>query len=723
MLTPEKAREDYRSAMAALRQLSLTHGLLPEQRQAINDGLDTLTFNFIDQVEMEFNALSSQYSDFISAMSAIIANLQGGITPVAGLNRLTGIVSEGASLINAATGAPAGAKGLSKAAKSAANGNGADRIRVLCVHGVGHQEGDPDFENQWRLAVASGVMRWSMAKPMELRFVKYDDLFAAAPLSTLEVAAAVAKLSVSGLVHTIGDLFHPSRGFGQIRESMRWTAGMVVQWAQDNRLRAAARDRIVKGFSDDFPPDVILAHSLGSLLCYDTFARPENRDLLKDRIFVTFGSQIGNPFVRNTLGGRIRPLESARRWFHLFNPHDDAFTAELRVPSPNFEQVNTSFDIDGILDHDAREYLSHPNTTDIVWRAVTVPNSAARGLITSKVSASDAAVSREAAVARPVRAQKPPRRALLVGINDYPNAADRLEGCVNDVFLMSSLLQECGFEPDNIRVLLNERATASGIVERLQWLLEGSEDEQDRVFFYSGHGAQIPGYGVGETVDRQDECLVPFDFDWSREHAVTDDQFYDLYSQLPYSTRFLTILDCCHSGGMTRDGAARVRGITPPDDIRHRELKWDRDEQMWVARDFQKKQPVIAERKKAPEFFGDNGAKHRIGRAAPLRADNKTFDKALADFDHRGPFMPIIIQACEESQFSYEYRHGVQSYGAFTYSLGIILREKMRMKKAPKWADLVEAVGKKLATLGYDQNPCLVCPKPYRAAAIPWNQK
>src|SRR5678815_3221578 len=86
--------------------------------------------------------------------------------------------------------------------------------------------------------------------------------------------------------------------------------------------------------------------------------------------------------------------------------------------------------------------------------------------------------------------------------------------------------------------------------------------------YYSGHGAQIPGYGVGEKVDRKDECLVPHDFDWSREHAVTDDQFYDLYSQLPYDTRFLTIFDCCHSGGMTRDGAARVRGLTPPDDIR-----------------------------------------------------------------------------------------------------------------------------------------------------------
>jgi hypothetical protein len=42
-------------------------------------------------------------------------------------------------------------------------------------------------------------------------------------------------------------------------------------------------------------------------------------------------------------------------------------------------------------------------------------------------------------------AQPPRRRALLVGINEYPDPSDRLEGCVNDVFLMSSLLQESGY--------------------------------------------------------------------------------------------------------------------------------------------------------------------------------------------------------------------------------------------------------------------------------------
>ena len=54
-------------------------------------------------------------------------------------------------------------------------------------------------------------------------------------------------------------------------------------------------------------------------------------------------------------------------------------------------------------------------------------------------------------------------------------------------------------------------------------------------FFYAGHGAQIPSVGRDAEVDRSlDECLVPYDFDWSAARAITDDEFCALYSQLPY---------------------------------------------------------------------------------------------------------------------------------------------------------------------------------------------
>ena len=744
MLSPDKARQDFQAALAALRQAGLTPGLGPVERAAVREAIRALTDDYLDAIELEVHALGAQYQGFLDAMGQVVATLQGGKTPASVLARLSELVDAGAGLLAPLTGAPAaqpapaappGAKAKAPAARArgktrAAAGEGGEPLRILCVHGVGHQEGDPGFEGAWRSAMGKGLAHWSLARPFELEFVAYDELFAADPPSALDYVTAVAKLSASGIVHGLGDLFRRRRGLGDIKESVRWTAGMVVQWAEDSGLRAAARNRVLEHVRR-FTPHAVFAHSLGSLITYDALARHEGSDALADGVLVTLGSQIGNPFVRATLGGRVQPV-NARRWYHLYNPEDDAFAAELRLADERFEQVDAAFDIKGFLDHDAQEYLLHPNTVDVVWRALSTPG-AARALGGADASR---ALAESVMRTRRTRVAKPRRRALLVGINDYPSAADKLDGCVNDVFLMSSLLQESGFAPDDVRIVLDQRATAAGILERLDWLLDGAEDGQERVFYYSGHGAQIPGYGQGEKVDRKDECLVAWDFDWSREHAVTDDQFFELYSQLPYGTQFLTIFDCCHSGGLTRDGSARVRGLAPPDDIRHRELEWSPAEEMWIARGSRAgkaakalqaeragagRDEVVQARQQAR--FGRQGDVRRLGVGAELRCERTAFDQACADYGHRGPFMPILLQACGETQYSYEYRHGVQSHGAFTYSLGLVLREARRRKKPLTWEELVQQVGQKLERLEYDQKPVLVCPTALRKEPIPWERR
>ena len=55
----------------------------------------------------------------------------------------------------------------------------ASRLRILCVHGVGHQEADPRFEATWREAITSGLAPWMPAGSLDTEFVAYDDLFAA----------------------------------------------------------------------------------------------------------------------------------------------------------------------------------------------------------------------------------------------------------------------------------------------------------------------------------------------------------------------------------------------------------------------------------------------------------------------------------------------------------------------------------------------------------------
>jgi hypothetical protein len=331
-----------------------------------------------------------------------------------------------------------------------------------------------------------------------------------------------------------------------------------------------------------------------------------------------------------------------------------------------------------------------------------------------------AGVRMERALARGLKTfkalnRKPQRRALLIGINDYPDPSNRLEGCVNDVFLMSSVLQECGFDAGDIRVVLNDRATASS-------LLDDVVGGDERVLFYSGHGAQIPAYGSRDEVDHFDECLVPWDFDWTLSRALTDKQFFELYTQLPYDSYFAAIFDCCHSGGMTRDGVRKARGISPPDDIRHRGLRWNAKLEMWEERPLTPENRLTAEQI-SPSFVGRNRATFRLGRGMALRTLEKNrYNKARRALRHDGPYLPIILEACGEEELSFEYRHGAASYGAFTYSLVQVLRENRRKGENLTFVRLKDGVQERLKALRYDQTPCLVGPKDIIDREVPWLQ-
>lgn len=443
-------------------------------------------------------------------------------------------------------------------------------LKILLIHGIGNIEANLSWDAEWKKIIEGSIKALNPTSTVSFQAVKYDEIFEKTEIDPVAVAEALAQLSTSGVCSWVGDIFKRRRG---ITDALQWTLGMVAKWASDDKLRADLRKVVLKSINE-FDPMVICAHSLGSLIAYDSFAQTPNS--VNGRYFMSFGSQIGNPFIRSLFGGRIVPLD-AKYWYHLYSKEDAVATAPIQLSAENFEQVDTYFDIPGIADHSSAEYLKHPNTTNLVWKSIVTqrPKTTARML--------------KALVAAPQQ------RALLVGINDYPNPADRLEGCVNDVYLMSSVLQECGLPPENIRVVLNERATVSGIKERMEWLLEDTKPGDYRFLFYSGHGAQIPDYGASNEVDHSKECLVPYDFAWSAETAIVDDWLCDLYSQLPYEVNFIALLDCCHSGGMTRNGSLTVRGLNPPDDIRHRSLRWEQKLSMWVPRDLKLAAKDVAE--------------------------------------------------------------------------------------------------------------------------------
>ena len=314
------------------------------------------------------------------------------------------------------------------------------------------------------------------------------------------------------------------------------------------------------------------------------------------------------------------------------------------------------------------------------------------------------------------------QKALLVGINDYPDPAAAARGLrqrrLHHERRAAGVRLSARNDPHLPRRVGLPRTAFSS---RLKWLLDDPKPGDELVFYYSGHGARIPEYGENFEPDHHVESLVPWDFDWSPEKSISDDQIFGLYSQLPYDCRLAMIFDCCHSGGMHRDGGLRPRGITPPDDIRHRELKWDSKTQMWVSRDFAR----INEKFTPTEGLG--GRLLRAGKApanalagrrccAASRPRNMPASSGEDEAMARGPYLPLIIEACAEDEFSYEYRHGATSHGAFTFSLSAILRRE----KTISFEDLIAKTRELLADLRYAQEPRILGPTAILQHNVPW---
>lgn len=159
-----------------------------------------------------------------------------------------------------------------------------------------------------------------------------------------------------------------------------------------------------------------------------------------------------------------------------------------------------------------------------------------------------------------------PIYALVVGIDHWINErVPTLQGCVADAGLVTQLFQDqFGVAADNIQLLTDKQATRAAIetafrkhlIERARSM---SVDELARVafvFHYSGHGSRAFNKGA-DSATGFDETLVPHD---SRTGDVFDIKDWELGGWIDeltqYSTNVTIVLDCCHSGSGTRDGAA-----------------------------------------------------------------------------------------------------------------------------------------------------------------------
>lgn len=131
-----------------------------------------------------------------------------------------------------------------------------------------------------------------------------------------------------------------------------------------------------------------------------------------------------------------------------------------------------------------------------------------------------------------------PKRALLVGINDYDHVTG-LKGCVADAQAMADVLARNGDDSVNFECRLLTSPGQQSVTRaalRQQWRELFQDFHGDVLFYFSGHGTQTEtgGYLVTQEGKPDDPGLAMQDV-------------ADMANKSPAST-VLLILDCCFSG-------------------------------------------------------------------------------------------------------------------------------------------------------------------------------
>jgi hypothetical protein len=128
------------------------------------------------------------------------------------------------------------------------------------------------------------------------------------------------------------------------------------------------------------------------------------------------------------------------------------------------------------------------------------------------------------------------RKALVIGINDYPNAP--LRGCVNDASGMASVLGTHGDGGPNFGIKLvtspSETITRSRLKGEIEALFSG--DPEIALLYFSGHG----------TVNSFGGYIVTTDFK-KYDEGVSMDEILGLANRSKAKDK-IVVLDCCHSG-------------------------------------------------------------------------------------------------------------------------------------------------------------------------------
>jgi metacaspase-1 len=256
------------------------------------------------------------------------------------------------------------------------------------------------------------------------------------------------------------------------------------------------------------------------------------------------------------------------------------------------------------------------------------------------------------------------KRALCIGINDYPGTGSDLAGCVNDANDWAEALRKRDFE---VQMLLDKQATGKAMRQGITALIGGAKAGENVVITYSGHGSFVPDKD-GDEPDGTDECLCPYDI--RSKGPITDDELFDLCCDHERNVKIAMISDSCHSGTV-----AKFAPITTPPTL----------------------EGVGAPQRKVR--FLPPGAYLSTADAAKLGA-RRAFRKSSPP----GRYAALLLAGCQDTEYSYDAYFQGRPNGAFSF---VALRALAKLPAKASYLDWYKAIRKVLPSQQYPQSPNL----------------
>ncbi|MDP9239013.1 MAG: hypothetical protein M3P30_16730 [Chloroflexota bacterium] len=268
-------------------------------------------------------------------------------------------------------------------------------LRVVYIHGIHGHPAAEDYRRAWDAALE----RLAYVQGIETKMVYWADIRLGAPPEMIAEAHARAKR-------------RKMHRFGRVRPQTNSALGYAVSvflHAVDPVIRRITKSLITDVYlyfyggerAGDIRdvildrmdavmrahrPDVVIAHSWGSVIAYDYFT---NRGYDGEvQTLITVGSPLGQRYVQEHAGGSEYPAGIVR-WLNVFDAMDPATWPDRRIsndlPSPRGERIIRDVEIASVYDEDGKRdphswhgYLSSEPVQNEIFRVAVALDLAAR---------------------------------------------------------------------------------------------------------------------------------------------------------------------------------------------------------------------------------------------------------------------------------------------------------------------------------------------------------